>query len=60
MSRWGCLPWGWPRPGIWVVAPGAAAAVIISRHPGWPGIALRAAGSWIAAIGIMMLGLALG
>lgn len=42
-----------------VVALTAAGTVVIARHQGWPCIALRAAGSWIAAIGIMMLGLRL-
>ncbi len=45
--------------GYLMVAPSAAAAVVIARHPGWPQIALRTAGSWISAIGIMMLALIL-
>lgn len=43
-----------------VVALTAALAVAYVSHAGWPTIALRAAGSWIAAIGIMMTALALG
>jgi hydrogenase/urease accessory protein HupE len=42
-----------------VVALTAAATVAFISHAGWQRIALQAVGSWIAAIGIMMTGLAL-
>ncbi len=33
------------------------AAIAVSLQRGWPVIALRVAGSWIAAVGIMLIGL---
>ena len=33
-----------------------AAALVLSVHAAWTRIAVRAAGSWMAAIGLLMLG----
>jgi hydrogenase/urease accessory protein HupE len=42
-----------------VVLVGLVAAYIVSRQQQWPRMAVRVAGSWMAAIGLLMLGWAL-
>jgi hydrogenase/urease accessory protein HupE len=44
--------------GFITTALASAATLALSARADWPGVAVRIAGSWIAAIGIMMIGLA--
>jgi urease accessory protein len=44
--------------GFIVTALASAATLALSAGADWPRLAVRIAGSWIAAIGLMMIGLA--
>jgi hydrogenase/urease accessory protein HupE len=50
-------PWALAGTAAAVLAVAAAAAVPVARlRPGWPVVAVRVGGSWIAAVGLLMLG----
>jgi len=41
--------------GVWMMALGSALTIVLSRRAEWLQVAVRVAGSWIAAVGIMIV-----